>query len=59
MKNYTVYDTNNKVWFETDDKHEMDMFFMVNRTGDLYLFHEEDGFFIMYFEDCVIYKKMS
>jgi hypothetical protein len=54
---YRVYDNNNDMIFESNDKNMLDMFVMLNPSGNFSMFHQEKEMFMMYFENYVIFTK--
>lgn len=59
MKKYRVYDNNtNELIMESDDKFDINVFLMTNTSGDIYTFHNEGEYFIMWFECYTVYIKM-
>ena len=59
VKKYRVYDNNtNELIMETDEKFDVNVFLMTNTSGDIYSFHNEGEYFIMWFECYTVYIKM-
>ena len=56
---YRVYDNNtNELIIESNDKFDIDSFVMTNSSGEMYNFHDEGEYFIMWFECYTVYIKM-
>ena len=59
VKKYRVYENNtNELILETDEKFDMNVFLMTNTSGDIYSFHNDGEYFIMWFTYYTVYIKM-
>ena len=54
---YTIYDNDNKMIFESNDMYDVDLFVVMNPSGNLISFHRENDIFIMYYECYTIFYK--
>ena len=59
MKNWTIYDNNNNILFETNDMMEMNHFVEYNlESSELLHLHRENNLFIMYFHNYTIFYRI-